>query len=329
MSRPDEGLIHTWLDGECTPEESARVEALVASDPAWAAAVAEARGLVAASSRILGALDAVPDRVLPEGTRATPIERARRFRVRPWMGIAAGLVLVAGTAVVLRDRSEEAFAPGIAVDGVVSPPTAPTASAPAPSPAATVSAEAARAAEIAPVSTQVPIQAPTQAEQSLPSPPRDVPAIGPARVAAGSGATGGSVATGSVATGSVATGSVTTGSVATGSVATGSVADAGRVGEQELRRATAPLPPAPSLAARAPSAFAEAAKVAAPTVLAGCWRVSAPPELAGLLRDPTITRSVGDTLVLRLTAPREVTVVRTEDRLHGALEAVREACPPE
>ena len=60
MSRPDEGLIHQWLDGECTPEESARLEQLVATDPEWAAAVAEARGLIAASSRIVQSLDAVP-----------------------------------------------------------------------------------------------------------------------------------------------------------------------------------------------------------------------------------------------------------------------------
>jgi len=40
MSRPDEGMIHAWLDGELTAEEGAELERRVASDPEWAAAVA-------------------------------------------------------------------------------------------------------------------------------------------------------------------------------------------------------------------------------------------------------------------------------------------------
>lgn len=116
MSRPDEGLIHQWLDGECTPEESARLERLVATDAEWAAAVAEARGLIAASSRIVGALDAVPH-ALPKPTApekgggASAPRVARTFGVPRWMGIAAGLVLVAGTAYVLRERSTTPFGP--------------------------------------------------------------------------------------------------------------------------------------------------------------------------------------------------------------------------
>ena len=91
----------------------------------------------------------------------------------------------------------------------------------------------------------------------------------------------------------------------------------------------APSPPPPSMAARAPVALAEATKATAPTVLAGCWRVSAPPELVGLLRDPIIVRTAGDTLVLQVAVTREVTVVRVDNRLRGALDAVREPCQPE
>jgi hypothetical protein len=99
MSHPDEGLIHAWLDGELDAEETARVEALVASDPAWAAAVAEARGLVAASSRIVGALDRVPANVIPKAS--TP---PRRVSLRRMMRAAAVVVLLGGSAVVL-DRT--------------------------------------------------------------------------------------------------------------------------------------------------------------------------------------------------------------------------------
>jgi hypothetical protein len=98
MPHPDEGLIHAWLDGELDAAESARIEALVASDPAWAAAAAEARGLIAAASRIVRALDHVPAGVVPR-TTSPAIRRAPRW----WMArVAALLVVVAGASVVWR-----------------------------------------------------------------------------------------------------------------------------------------------------------------------------------------------------------------------------------
>ncbi len=101
MPHPDEGLIHAWLDGELDAAEAARVEALVQSDAEWGAAAAEARGLLAASSRIVGALDRVPANVIPQ---AQPVRRAGR----QWMWrAAAALVLVAGSAVVLQKESPE------------------------------------------------------------------------------------------------------------------------------------------------------------------------------------------------------------------------------
>jgi len=129
MPHPDEGLIHAWLDGELSPDEAARVERLVNDDPEWAAAAGEARGLVAASSRILSALDVVPGGVLPtdsgvapatgsaagHGGRLARASRARsRFSVRPWMRVAAGLVIIVGTTVVVTNRVdvESAFEPG-------------------------------------------------------------------------------------------------------------------------------------------------------------------------------------------------------------------------
>lgn len=96
MPRPDEGLIHAWLDGQLPPEDAARIEELAATDPEWAAAVAEARGLVAASSRILSALDHVPAGVVPKRTAARTGQR-----LPWWTKIAAAVVLVVGGSVVV------------------------------------------------------------------------------------------------------------------------------------------------------------------------------------------------------------------------------------
>lgn len=99
MPHPDDGLIHAWLDGELEPAEAARVEALVASDAEWAAAAAEARGLIAASARIVGTLDRVPANVIPKAPVARPASRRWMWRA------AAVLALMAGSAVVLERES--------------------------------------------------------------------------------------------------------------------------------------------------------------------------------------------------------------------------------
>jgi hypothetical protein len=105
MPHPDEGLIHAWLDRELDPAEAARVEALVASDPEWAVAALEARGLLAASTRIVGTLDRVPANVMPQP--ASPRRATRR-----WVWRAAAVVaLMAGSAVVLERGTPELTAP--------------------------------------------------------------------------------------------------------------------------------------------------------------------------------------------------------------------------
>jgi anti-sigma factor RsiW len=96
MPHPDEGLIHAWLDGELEPNEASRVAALVATDPGWSAAVAEARGLIAASSRVVSALDRMPANVVPAAER-TP------RRASWWLSrVAVLLLVVVGASVVLR-----------------------------------------------------------------------------------------------------------------------------------------------------------------------------------------------------------------------------------
>ena len=103
MQHLDEGTIHSWLDGALTPEEAARAEAHVKDCPQCQAAVAEARGFIAASSRILTALDNAPRGVIP----AAPPSR----RVQPWVWRVAATVLVVatGTFLVLNERGGKSY----------------------------------------------------------------------------------------------------------------------------------------------------------------------------------------------------------------------------
>jgi anti-sigma factor RsiW len=110
MQHLDEGTIHAWLDGELSPAERAEVEAHIAACAACAAAVAEARGFVAASSRILTALDSVPGGVLPASSavpRARPAHR-RFMASRAWMAVAAVLVLSTVTVLATRPNGDSA-----------------------------------------------------------------------------------------------------------------------------------------------------------------------------------------------------------------------------
>jgi hypothetical protein len=136
MSHVDEGLIHAWLENQLEPAEAARVERLVASDPEWGAAAAEARGLIAASSRVLGALDPAP---APTGTLGSHhtvgtqrVEHTKRkgasWARSPWLRAAAAIVLVAGVSGLLftsRNEFNEVGKVAVKVpapDANVSPP---------------------------------------------------------------------------------------------------------------------------------------------------------------------------------------------------------------
>ena len=101
MQHLDEGTIHSWLDGALVGDEAARVDAHVKECPECAAAVAEARGFIAASSRILTALDNAPRGVIPAA--------APKKRVDPlvWRIAATLLVVAAGTLVVFQNRGSE------------------------------------------------------------------------------------------------------------------------------------------------------------------------------------------------------------------------------
>jgi len=124
MNHLDEGTIHAWLDGALDAEQASAAEAHIHACPQCAEAVAEARGLMAASSRILGALDDVPAGVIP----AAPVKRARpMWRAAPWVtGIAAVLV---GAVILNTDtaprRAELASTPPAAVGDTMSSAVAP------------------------------------------------------------------------------------------------------------------------------------------------------------------------------------------------------------
>ena len=111
MQHLDEGTIHAWLDGELPPAEREAAEAHVASCDECKAAVAEARGFIAASSRILTALDAVPGGVLPASSTAAFVKKRApaKFTIsRAWMAAAAVLVLSTATVIAVRPRGDAA-----------------------------------------------------------------------------------------------------------------------------------------------------------------------------------------------------------------------------
>ena len=99
MQHPDEGMIHTWLDGELPAEEAAALETHVAECAECAAAVAEARGLIAASSRIVSSLDIVPGDVIPAA-----IPRKRAWYANTQIRAAAAVLVVAGASLIVMQK---------------------------------------------------------------------------------------------------------------------------------------------------------------------------------------------------------------------------------
>ena len=138
MQHPDEGTIHAWLDGELPEEQANEIAAHTRDCPECSAKVAEARGLIAASTRILTALDNVPSRVIPEtaATSRTPVaaRQRRRWYDRLDIRAAAALLVVAGASylVVKRDSgdSREMLAVADKIESAPMPATANSAVAP-------------------------------------------------------------------------------------------------------------------------------------------------------------------------------------------------------
>lgn len=102
---PEEGALHAYIDGELLPTEAAALEAHVAVCAECTAALAEARGFVAAASRAINALDSAPASAAPvrPAQVAAPASRAPRRAIYqvPFARAAALLLLAGGTAVVV------------------------------------------------------------------------------------------------------------------------------------------------------------------------------------------------------------------------------------
>ena len=138
MQHLDEGTIHAWLDDALPADEAARVAAHVASCASCADAVAEARGFMAAASRIVRALDIVPADVVPAPRADVPRAAALPPRPVPWyrrrvVSLAAGFVVMAlGSLVAVRAwRTEAPVAARASMDSAARP-AAPSSAEPRP-----------------------------------------------------------------------------------------------------------------------------------------------------------------------------------------------------
>ena len=108
MQHPEEGIIHAWLDGALSAEEGAALESHVATCAECGERVAEARGLIAASSRIVSTLDLVPGGVIP----AAPKKHNRW--VRPSLTAIAATLVFAISLYSTRENASKAPVPGSA-----------------------------------------------------------------------------------------------------------------------------------------------------------------------------------------------------------------------
>ncbi len=130
MQHLDEGTIHAWLDGELPTVEAEQVAKHAAECATCAAAVAEARGIIAGSARIVSALDDVPGGVIPG--RAMPAAGPtlwRRLRFTPGRAAHAATILLAVSATLTLRSSSSSLPSTSTADSVISavPPKMPRA----------------------------------------------------------------------------------------------------------------------------------------------------------------------------------------------------------
>jgi len=133
MQHLEEGTIHAWLDGALPPLEAEQVAKHADECAVCAAAVAEARGIIAGSARIISALDDVPGGVIPNAGRAVaPVAGAsvwRRLRLTPGRAALAATILLAVSATLTLRSSDspptmpKAPAVGVAVSKPLQLPT--------------------------------------------------------------------------------------------------------------------------------------------------------------------------------------------------------------
>lgn len=191
MQHPEEGVIHSYVDGALSPAESAELEAHVGSCGECSARVAEARGLAAASSRIVGHLDFIPGNVIP----AAPARRQFSLLRSTWpVAIAAALVIGIGLESTRSDDTPQAASETMSLrdigkialpDSVLLAPVSRPAANQAPPSPPSIGPSARRERQVAatdPTAVTAAVPAPQMAKGSAPAAPPPVAAsIGEAR----------------------------------------------------------------------------------------------------------------------------------------------------
>ena len=102
MQHLDEGTVHAWLDGALPANEAASVEAHVATCAECSALVAEARGLIAGSSRIVSTLDVVRGDVVPKPKQPSRALWTRLHLSPSRAALAATLLIAVASLLVVR-----------------------------------------------------------------------------------------------------------------------------------------------------------------------------------------------------------------------------------
>ena len=92
---PDEGTLHAWLDGALDPAAAGSLDAHVSACAECQARVAEARGLIAGASRVVGLLDETPAPTIRDVDAPVESSLWRMLRVTPARASIAALLLVA------------------------------------------------------------------------------------------------------------------------------------------------------------------------------------------------------------------------------------------
>lgn len=151
MQHLEEGTIHAWLDGALPPSEAEAVEAHVAQCAECAALVAEARGLIAGTSRIVSSLDHVPAGVVPK----QPVQPSQSslwhsLRLTPARASIAALILVGVASMFTARRGQLQIPSASSIRPDTPAIAAPTVSAPTPPPNVVARPETAVTTERAP-----------------------------------------------------------------------------------------------------------------------------------------------------------------------------------
>ncbi len=125
MEHLDEGLVHAWLDDALSADEARDIASHVQSCVSCAALVAEARGFMAASTRIVAQLDHVSANVIPRNTVTAHRKQQRRRAWWQHRGFAAAAALGVTTMswIALREK-QTVITPAAAPVAAVTTPMA-------------------------------------------------------------------------------------------------------------------------------------------------------------------------------------------------------------